>query len=306
MAIESLSIALGFGCVRVFMGEQVVLQVGLFGSFRVKVDGVAIHCELGRSGRNMASFLFAFAGRPHRRERLADIFWPGLDPERSRAALNSAIWRLRKMIEHEPASHRQANVHTVGSQVILEHAAWIDIDTHSFEKSVRQCLASPIPDAPIRKALRGALDRYDGAFLDGEDADWILEERERLHSLFVRAAFHLMRSYGLAGSYEEAIQWARRILSFDPYRESAMRALLVLLSLNDQRAEALRTYARWSETLKRELDVEPMPATVQLLDRLRGCRSSEEFETVRDEAFPNPRATEDPIHDQTYSGHADS
>ena len=35
--------------------------------------------------------------------------------------------------------------------------------------------------------------RYEGPFLDGEDAEWILEERERLHSLFIQSAMIMVR-----------------------------------------------------------------------------------------------------------------
>ena len=73
-----------------------MLSVGLLGVFRVADVDNRTWSELGPAGRGLASFLFAYPSRPHRRERLADLFWPELDAERARRALNSAIWRMRK------------------------------------------------------------------------------------------------------------------------------------------------------------------------------------------------------------------
>jgi DNA-binding SARP family transcriptional activator len=264
-----------------------VLQVRLFGTFRVLLNGSPIHFDLGRSGSNMASFLFAFSGRAHRRERLADLFWPELEPERSRAALNSALWRLRKAISREPASSGGGNVITHGSDIILEPKDWLEIDTRLFEANVNQLMkcAHSLVDAPLQKELHQHLNQYVGPFLDGEDADWILEERERLHSLFVGAATALARCYGHESSYEDGIALIRKVLAFDPYRESALRSLLVLLSLNDQRAEAIQVYNRWKTSLKCELGVDPMPATVQLVNDLRVCQTDEEFDVIKDRLF---------------------
>lgn len=264
-----------------------LLQVCLLGTFRILLDGARVHCDLGRSGRNMASFLFAFPGQAHRRERLADLFWPDLDQERSRAALNSAVWRMRKAIYREPKGGTALNILTVGSEIILEPNALLEIDTQLFEKCVQQSLTSTSTALSTLQLedLRLGLDQYKGPFLDGEDADWILEERERLHSMFVRAATILVKYYGSTTAYEDGIALVRRTLALDPYRESAVRNLLVLLSLNDQRAEALRVYDRWKASLKRELGVEPMPATVQLADELRTCQSAYQFEIIKDRVF---------------------
>jgi two-component SAPR family response regulator len=63
------------------------------------------------AGRQAAQFfgrsrvgLFDSIGRVHRRERLADQFWGHLDPDRARAALNTALWRFRKLLARDPES----------------------------------------------------------------------------------------------------------------------------------------------------------------------------------------------------------
>ena len=99
-----------------------MLSVGLLGVFRVAGVDNRTWSELGPAGRGLASFLFAYPGRPHRRERLADLFWPELDAERARRALNSAIWRMRKLLASEPGSAGGRNLLTIGTETILERA----------------------------------------------------------------------------------------------------------------------------------------------------------------------------------------
>ena len=90
------------------------------------------------------------------------------------------------------------------------------------------------------KEILAVLYRYEGPFLDGEDADWILEERERLHSLFIRSAMIVVRHLGLCAQYHDAILLARHALRFDPYREELVRHLLTLLALDERRIDAIR------------------------------------------------------------------
>jgi DNA-binding SARP family transcriptional activator len=113
------------------LGGVTMLNVGLLGVFRVAGVDNRTWSELGPAGRGLASFLFTYPGRPHRRERLADLFWPELDAERARR--DSAIWRLRKLLASEPESGGGDSLQTVGSETVLAPAPWLDIDASALE-----------------------------------------------------------------------------------------------------------------------------------------------------------------------------
>ncbi|MGB9369700.1 MAG: BTAD domain-containing putative transcriptional regulator [Xanthobacteraceae bacterium] len=266
-----------------------MFSVRMLGVLTISVDGRRIADDLGPSGRTLTAFLFESIGRSHRRERLADQFWGHLDPERARAALNTALWRFRKLLALDPRSDGGKILHTNGSDVILEQAPWLDIDTVRFSAAMKRLLDRHArqklePDA-FMSELKAAIDDYTGPFLDGEDADWILEERERLHSLFIRAATELVRHYGSLNLYEDAIAVARRILAVDPFRESVHRDLVILLLLNGQRGEALRQHDRWRVRLQEELGIGPIPQTTRLVDDIRSGKIFERIEALRLEHF---------------------
>jgi DNA-binding SARP family transcriptional activator len=243
-----------------------MLNVTLLGGASFAVDGAMIRPDLGPAARLLACYLFEFSGRVHRRERLADLFWGEAEPNKARAALNTAIWRIRKILQLGTSGAARHLV-TIGDDVILEHSQSIQVDTRQLENASRRVLKLGDGDHLTEQDIQdigAVVDGYGGPFLDGHDDDWILQERERLHCLFVRTAFGLMRAHATQREYESALDFGRRILAIDALRESIQRDVMLLLVLNGQRAEAIRTYERLVRLLKSELDIEPMPETKRL------------------------------------------
>jgi DNA-binding SARP family transcriptional activator len=228
-----------------------VLTVSLLGGSRVTRSNEQIWSDLGPAGRRLAGFLFTFPDRPHRRERLIDLFWPELDTGRGRRALNSAMWRLRKLLASAPE--------------FKETLAGPDV--HLKPSRMKETLA--------------VLYRYEGPFLDGEDAEWILEERERLHSYFIQSAMILVRYLGLCGNYHDAILLARHALRFDPYREELVRHLLALLALDERRSDAMRYYDHWAGMIRKELGISPLPATRAIIEEIGNLHKAENCQHLR-------------------------
>ena len=260
-----------------------MLNVSLLGGASFFVNGAVVRSDLGPAGRLLACYLFEFMGRTHRRERLADLFWGDIDPEKARSALNTAIWRIRKILELG-AKGAARHLITIGDDVILEQSQLVQVDTHSLENASRRILgraAGALTDGDVHD-INQAIDGYGGPFLDGYDGDWVLQERERLHCLFIRSTFELMRAAAKQGRYENALDYGRRILTMDPLRESVQRDVMLLLVLNGQRVEAIRMYKRLIHLLKSELDIEPMPETKRLNNDIL---SGEIFGRIQDDAF---------------------
>jgi DNA-binding SARP family transcriptional activator len=261
-----------------------MLSIGLLGALTIRVDDRRIKADFGSAGRLLVAYLAHYSGRPHRRERLADLFWGGLEPNRGRSALNTALWRLRKAIAAEPQSAGGRNLVTLGNEIVLEPADWFAIDTQRFDASAKSALRDWGCDARDLSAssLTDALQQYSGLFLEGEDEDWVLVERERLHSLYVRAAHKLARLYASATRYEEAAEVLRSVLAYDPFREASHRDLMVMLVLNGQRVAALRYHDRWCSMMRRELGICPMPRTIELMGLIRSDRIFERLDEFKE------------------------
>ena len=110
----------------------------------------------------------------------------------------------------------------------------------------------------------------------------------------------LIRQLARDGAYGEAADVARRALRADPYREQMVRHYVGLLTLDDQRLEALRYFVQWSDLLKTELGVAPMPATLELISLIKSAETAEDFANLvasphsQRRAVPKPASCTDP------------
>ncbi len=262
-----------------------MLTVSLLGASRVTRSNEQIWSDLGPAGRRLAGFLFTFPDRPHRRERLIDLFWPELECREGRRAMNSAVWRLRKLLASSPEYQEGLSLRTVGPETILERTPWLDVDTWALLEAAQtdsqRCRDADLEPSEIAGEILAVLYRYEGPFLDGEDAEWILEERERLHSLFVQSAMIIVRHLGLCSRYHDAILLARHALRFDPYREELVRHLLTLLALDERRIDAIRYYDHWIGMIRKELGISPLPATRAIIEEIRDLHNAENVQHLR-------------------------
>jgi|JI10StandDraft_1071094.scaffolds.fasta_scaffold474224_1 DNA-binding SARP family transcriptional activator len=261
-----------------------MLQINLLGNFAVSLDGRRLHPDLGPSGQRMAAYLCAFPGRPHRRERLADMFWPDLAYDRSRAAMNSAVWRFRKILGQGKVGDGAQTLKTEGSEIILNPPSYLEIDIHRLGAIYSGLKAEALDPSNMQQAarLREGINLYGGPFLESESDIVFIEQREFVHTKFVALAQMLIRLNVLSGVIGEAITTCRKVIYYDQYRESFIRQLLILLVLDDQRAEALRFYAYWKASLRKELNVDPMPGTAHVVGLVRSCESHADIERLRD------------------------
>ncbi|MDA9510501.1 hypothetical protein XI09_38795 [Bradyrhizobium sp. CCBAU 11386] len=195
----------------------------------------------------------------------------------------SAVWRIRKLLASSPAYVEGEGLRTVGSETVFRRTSWLDVDTWALLQAATTIIegAGAGLSPPEMKEVLRVLYRYEGPFLDGEDAEWILEERERLHSLFIQSSAMLVRQLGLDGYDHDAIRLARHALRFDPYREELVRYLLTLLALSERRIEALRYYDSWISLIRNELGISPLPATRALIEEIRNLHNAENVQHLR-------------------------
>jgi DNA-binding SARP family transcriptional activator len=239
----------------------------MFGGFSIAAGGNFVHSGLGANGRRLSAFLLAFPNSPHRRARLIDLFWPDLDASRASAAFSTALWRLRRLFSLQ-RNNENLHIRSTAQELVLELGDSNIVDVHHFQSLVSDAFHSVDLTIDLKRLDR-AIGLYAGPFLDGDDDDWILEQRERLHCLYVRALTELMRWFAGQDRYEDALVCGRRILACDPVREMIQRWVMLLYLLNGQRGEAMRQFERCDRVLRGDYDVEPMPETSSLAAMIR-------------------------------------
>lgn len=115
--------------------------------------------------------------------------------------------------------------------------------------------------------------------------EWLLLERERIHQLLLSALADLEEGALANGRYELAIQYARRQVGLESWRELAHRQLMQALALNGQRGAALTQYENCRQISERELGVEPTCITQQLAADIRANKVQNDV--ARPATLPN-------------------
>lgn len=247
-----------------------ILDIRLLGRFQVLRDGEPMPgFEVGKV-KELFSYLLMNRRRSHLREILATLLWVDNDASQARRYLSKALWQLQSAL-------LETGTAGAGSMLLCE-SEWIQfnaqgtyrLDVADFEEAVSQ--ANGVPgcslDADVAQALRGALDCYQGDFLEGCYEDWCLCERQRLQCLYLITLDRLMHYYEAQGEYEAGQACGFRILSCDQARERTHRQLMRLHYLAGDRTGALRQYERCKTVLQEELGVPPSHLTQLLYEQI--------------------------------------
>lgn len=189
------------------------LRISLLGELRVWRDGQEVPLPASRKSRALLAFLIA-TDRPHRRERLCELFWDL--PDDPKAALRWSLSKLRKVLD-SPDHPR-----------ILADRERVALDLESVDVDMREIRAQLRQDPDTRSAaelevmarqLDAVLcDGLDGAGDDGFDT-WLYAERADARTAQVR----ILRALALhpdLPAYETA-KWQRLWAEVDPDGASA-------------------------------------------------------------------------------------
>jgi DNA-binding SARP family transcriptional activator len=247
-----------------------VLRIALCGPFALSRAGHPINLRLAGKTLDLLRFLLINSARPSRREHLADLFW-GIDhPARHRSALTSALWRIRKAL----APIADLDLLTRGDAVQLTLGPGVEVDATLLMRAVDEAERTASDEHGVSARLVAALEACEGPFLDGASDDWALVEQERFFELRMRGLSLMMRRYGDIRRYRDALDFGRRMLAEDPFRESVHCEMMWLYVLSGHRARAIRQYHECETLLRTELGIAPMAELQTLRDLIRsdfGC-----------------------------------
>jgi DNA-binding SARP family transcriptional activator len=111
---------------------------------------------------------------------------------------------------------------------------------------------------PAVAVLQEAVALYRGEFLpDEQDAEWVLDERERLHHLVARALAALVELTLATGKLGPAADYARRLADLEPLDTDVQRQFIEICLRQGRRSDAVRRYGLLRKRTLREFGTEP-------------------------------------------------
>ena len=178
--------------------------------------------------------------------------WVDSSPEKSRASLRTAVWRIRCA----------GDGLLVGDSERLALSDTVRVDAHEFRRRAEMVLAG---EKDGRTSNHLPHSPSPGDLLPGWDEDWLLLTREQLRLLRLHALEHNARRLCAEGRYPQAIDMILCVVDEEPLRESSHAVLIDAHMRAGDPAEACRRFHRFEAHLWEELGLRPSASLVQLV-----------------------------------------
>ena len=240
------------------------LHLALLGQLSIQQNGGSLADFESQKSRALLCYL-AVTGQTHSRAALAGLLWPEIPETNARMNLRKAVTVLRRSIcEH---------VHVTRRSLAFNFDAPYWLDVNEFETAM--AMSRELTPAAI-EAMKKALDLYQDDFLaqfNVRDAppfeEWVLSQRARLREMALDGLYCLAAYYYHRGELDLSLDYTRRLLALEPWREEAHRQQMLLLVKMGQRSQALMQYESCSLILAKELGITPSAETMALAAAIR-------------------------------------
>ena len=257
-----------------------MLSVDTFGDFAIRCHNETMPVRLNGEASNLSAYLFSHSCSLFRRERLLEMFWGDLSESRARKAMSNALWQIRSQVGLDENARDGTRLDCDTTHIALTLGKDDFVDCQVFSDCILEALERDEKDGVLDQ-LNQALRLYKGDFLEHIHEGWAAEKRERLQALFVRGMAVKISVLTRRSQFEEAIECVRTVLVVDPLRETMQRKLMRLHILSGNRALAVKQYLSCAEKLRTEYEIEPMPATRALFERIRSGVIFDELDIER-------------------------
>jgi len=237
------------------------IHLSLLGVPRLEQDAETLPIQRRKTLAILA--YLAVTGHPHSREALATLFWPEHDQ-------SSALANLRRELSRIKGALGEQALVADRLQVGLDPRLGLWLDVAAFQAQLTETIGQAYTHDSL-EALQSAVDIYQGDFMAGftlPDAprfdEWQFFQAEELRRSLADALCRLIEAHTAGRNYPQAILYARRWLSLDPFHEPAHRQLMQLYAWSGQRSAALRQYQECQRILQENLGIEPDEETQAL------------------------------------------
>lgn len=252
-----------------------MIELRTFGRGAVRRAGKHLPGITGQKQRFALLAYLAVEGRASR-DRLLALFWPEREEEKARHSLSQALYALRREL---------------GVEVLQ-----VEGDSVQLNREACKVDATQLEVAAETGDWGRVVRLYKGPFLEqfslpgaGEFEDWLASTRTGLARLAHQGFRHVIAERLAAGDPAAALAEAWRWTTLEPLDDEAQHTLVGLLAASGDRTAALSRFDAYRERLGRELEVEPLEETLELVERVRAGEVPD-FRPLSDTTRPPPES----------------
>ena len=241
------------------------MRINLFGNLRISFAGRPVTAVNTNRLHSLIAYLILHGDTPQPRERLAFMLWPASSESQARTNLRQLLHHLKRALP--PECNLLVTNHFA---VRWRQDASCAIDAVDFQAAIADAASARTERDRAREiqSLTTAAQLYEDDLLPALYDDWLTPLREDYRRRISEVLHRLATLFEEQKEYAAAIPWAERLVALDSLCESHHQLLIRLHAANHDRASALRAYHQCMRVLRREMGVEPGPATLELFERI--------------------------------------
>jgi DNA-binding SARP family transcriptional activator len=219
------------------------LTLALLGTPRLSLGEESLDDVFYEKVEALLAYLAVENNRPHRREVLAELFWPDLSDDHARSNLRYALYKLREALrdKHNDVPFLMVNRTSIRFNPASDHYLDVAHLTEAFEQSLR-------PDVKLGiQELEQLCNLYRGDFLEQSTLtqnelfyEWLCNKREIFHR----------------------------------YELILLGRLIELLAHSGKSTKAIEAYNNLSHLLNMELGIRPNEESTELIRNLLHSKTS--------------------------------
>jgi DNA-binding SARP family transcriptional activator len=259
-------------------GTQHQLKIHLFGGLQISLNAAPIGGTVTDKAKSLLAYLAVEADRPHRREVLAETFWPERPQGTARNNLRQALLALRLSLGEKDSD--QPYLLPTNDEIQFNAHSRFYLDTREFDLLIQATLTHDHERMTACSSCEDRLQRAVGCYQDDflieaslpdipEFESWVVVKRESYRRDLSLALRTLISMHEERNDYLGGSDFARQLVELEPWDEGNHRILMRLLAMGGMRSAALKQYQACKRVLAAEFRIEPSRETTELYNAIR-------------------------------------
>jgi len=204
------------------------------------------------------------------RDTVMDTLWPETNVENASKSLDVATSILRSVLRVDDRKSLLIKTHSSDAGILAlpdQRKLWVDAD--AFESYLAQASKAESQGQDPLPFLEAAQELVKGEFLEDDIyEDWTQNRRQAIDAARRRMTHHLADLYTRRELFDQSESLLQTLLIENPTDEDALNRLMMLLSRQDRRQEAINLYKRTAKVLQEEHQRKPASRTRELAERI--------------------------------------
>lgn len=210
----------------------------------------------------LLSYLVFNRGKEVSKWRIIEELFRGMPRYNAETYLNTTIYKLRKALQ--PYGMKEIIISESGNYKIDLRNIYVDfID---FEKRLQE---TPVEEVQNTEEALQIEALFEGDLFADKGYDWSLAERERLSLMYHHFAKQLGKYLIKIGNYQLALKILKKIEMRDELDEETNCLLMKIYALQKDKVYLTKQFVRYTERLKKELDILPEQTTIAFYEKLK-------------------------------------